>query len=100
MRISDWSSDVCSSDLANNLPTATPFRCQDLFDNEHRNYVGELGTSGSPKLAGHVKAADLLLVVGARLGEMTTGGYKLVSIPRPEQTLVHVYMDPSELGRV
>src|SRR3546814_16091664 len=78
MRISDWSSDVCSSDLANNLPTATSFRCQDLFDNEHRNYVGELGTSVSPKLAGHVKAADLLLVVGARLGEMTTDRKRVV----------------------
>ena len=44
--------------------------------------------------------ADLLIVVGSRMGEMTTGGYKLLKLPKPEQTLVHVYMDPGELGRV
>ncbi|MGE4219250.1 MAG: thiamine pyrophosphate-binding protein [Alphaproteobacteria bacterium] len=99
-----WSQAACDDIRAfaeaNDLPVATSFRCQDLFDNEHRNYAGELGTSVSPALAKRVREADLLLVVGARLGEMTTGGYALVNVPVPAQTLVHVYMDPDELGRV
>lgn len=47
-----------------------------------------------------MRTADLLLVVGSRLGEMTTSGYKLIDIPKPQQKLVHVYPDPEELGRV
>lgn len=99
-----WSERACADILAfaeaNNLPTCASFRCQDLFDNAHRNYVGDLGTSVSPQLAARVKETDLLVVVGARMGEMTTGGYSLVKLPKPDQTLVHVYMDPTELGRV
>ena len=99
-----WNTAACGDILAfaeaNNLPTCASFRCQDLMDNEHRNYVGDLGTSVSPQLAARVKETDLLIVVGSRLGEMTTGGYTLVKLPKPDQTLVHVYMDPTEMGRV
>lgn len=99
-----WSKESCADILAyaeaNDLPTCASFRCQDLFDNEHKNYAGDLGTSISPRLAARVGEADLLIVVGARLGEMTTSGYKLVKLPKPAQKLVHVYMDPGELGRV
>jgi len=92
--------DIQAFAEANNLPTCASFRCQDLFDNDHPNYVGDLGTSISPGLAQRVRDTDLFIVVGARLGEMTTSGYSLVKLPKPEQTLVHVYMDPTELGRV
>ena len=99
-----WSKQACADILAyaeaNNLPTCASFRCQDLFDNEHRNYAGDLGTSVSPKLAKRVGEADLLIVVGARMGEMTTGGYTLLKLPKPAQKMVHVYMDPGEIGRV
>jgi acetolactate synthase-1/2/3 large subunit len=47
-----------------------------------------------------VREADLLLVLGARLGEMTTGGYSLFSIPNPKQTMIHAYPGSDELGRV
>ena len=83
-----------------NLPLAASFRCQDLFDNGHPNYAGDVGIGINPKLAERVKNADLLIVVGARLGEMTTSGYTLVSIPVPRQTLVHVHASAEELGRV
>lgn len=85
---------------ANNLPVAASFRCQDIIDNECPCYVGELGTSVSPSLAQAVREADLLLVVGARLGDMTTNGYSLVDVPQPRQALIHVHPDPEELGRV
>jgi len=82
------------------LPVAAVFRCQDCFDNTHPNYVGDVGIGINPKLAQRVKEADLLLVLGARLGEMTTSGYSLLDIPRPKQKLVHVYPGAEELGRV
>ena len=83
-----------------NLPVIASFRCQDHFDNYHPNYAGELGISCNPKLAARVQAADLLLVLGARLGEMTTNGYSLVEIPVPRQTLIHAHPGAEELGRV
>jgi acetolactate synthase-1/2/3 large subunit len=82
------------------LPVATTFRRQDRFDNRHPHYAGDLGIGANPKLAARVRDADLLLVIGARLGETTTGGYALVAPPCPRQALVHVHADPDELGRV
>jgi acetolactate synthase-1/2/3 large subunit len=83
-----------------NLPVGASFRCQDFFDNDHKNYAGDVGIGINPKLGERVKNADLLLVVGARLGEMTTSGYTLLEPPVPQQTLVHVHASPEELGRV
>jgi acetolactate synthase-1/2/3 large subunit len=85
---------------SNDLPVGASFRCQDLMDNTHRNYVGHVGIGVEPALAVRVKTADLLLVVGARLGEMTTSGYTLLQVPTPKQTLVHVHAGAEELGRV
>lgn len=101
---SGWSeaarADMTAFAEAFHLPVTVGFRCQDRMDNAHPLYVGELGTSVSPKLARRVKDADLLLVVGERLGEMTTNGYTLVEPPMPRQRLVHVHPGPEELGRV
>ncbi|RAK28172.1 acetolactate synthase large subunit [Falsochrobactrum ovis] len=82
------------------LPVAASFRCQDIFDNTHRLYAGEMGTSISPDLIKRVKNADLLVVVGARLGEMTTQSYELIDIPVPKQKLIHIHPGAEELGRV
>ncbi|HEY5292666.1 MAG TPA: thiamine pyrophosphate-dependent enzyme, partial [Burkholderiales bacterium] len=101
---SGWNASACA-DLrtfieANGLPAACAFRFQDLFDNSHANYAGDIGVGINPRLAQRVKDADLLLVIGARLGEMTTSGYTLLSVPRPAQKLVHVHAGAEELGRV
>jgi acetolactate synthase-1/2/3 large subunit len=85
---------------AHALPVGCVFRRQDRFDNRHASYAGDVGIGANPKLLQKVKEADLLLVVGARLGEITTGGYTLIDIPTPRQKLVHVHPDPEELGRV
>ncbi|MFT3777361.1 MAG: thiamine pyrophosphate-binding protein [Ottowia sp.] len=82
------------------LPVANAFRFQDTFDNHHPLYAGDVGIGINPALAERVRAADLLLAVGPRLGEMTTGGYTLLTPPRPAQALVHIHPDPTELGRV
>ena len=84
----------------NQLPVSAAFRFQSLFDNTHDNYVGDVGIGINPKLAKRVKEADLILAIGPRLGEMTTGGYTLLNIPVPEQDLVHVYPGAEELGRL
>ena len=92
--------DIAAFCEANELPVATAFRRQDYVDNRSRVFAGHVGVGIDPALATRVTEADLLLVVGPRLGEMTTGGYTLVEPPLPRQTLVHVHAGAEELGRV
>jgi acetolactate synthase I/II/III large subunit len=75
-------------------------RCQDYVDNAHPNYIGHLGIAAEPPLVARIKEADPLIVLGPRLGEMTTAGYTILKPPRPGKTLVHIHADPAELGRV
>jgi acetolactate synthase-1/2/3 large subunit len=82
------------------LPVAPAFRYQDYIDNRHRCQVGCAGIGVDPALAAAIKSADLLIVVGARLGEMTTSQYTLLEVPSPRQFLVHVHPSPHELGSV
>ena len=88
------------SPSATAFPTAAAFRRQDAIGNDCGVYAGQLGYGPNPKLQQRIREADLLLVVGARLGEATTDGYKLVTPDHPDQLLVHVHPDPNELGRV
>ena len=83
-----------------NLPVGCAFRRQDLFDNRHPNYAGDVGIAVNPALAQRITAADLILCVGARLGEMTTGGYSLLAAPKASQKLIHIHAGAEELGRV
>ena len=82
------------------LPVGCAFRFQDLFDNAHPNYAGDVGIGINPKLAARVREADLIIAIGPRLGEMTTNGYTLLQAPRPQQQLVHIHAGAEELGRV
>jgi acetolactate synthase I/II/III large subunit len=76
------------------------FRFQDIFDNHHPLYAGDVGIGLNPKLAARIKESDLIIAVGPRLGEMTTGGYTLLQPPRPKQKLVHIHASAEELNRV
>ncbi|HYZ90715.1 MAG TPA: thiamine pyrophosphate-binding protein [Myxococcales bacterium] len=101
---SGWTEAACA-DLrkfveAWRLPVTCAFRFQDLFDNDHPQYAGDVGIGINPKLARRMQEADLALVLGARLGEMTTSGYTLLDAPVPRQTLVHAHAGAEELGRV
>ncbi|MEO6153378.1 MAG: thiamine pyrophosphate-binding protein [Croceibacterium sp.] len=82
------------------LPVATAFRRQDAVPPSSPVYAGNLGFGPSPRLVERIKAADLVLAVGARLGEATTDGYTLITPDHPGQVLVHVHPDPTELNRV
>jgi acetolactate synthase-1/2/3 large subunit len=99
-----WSAAACA-DLqafvtAFNLPVGCSYRCQDLIDNRDPHYVGDVAVGLNPKLADRFKQCDLLLVIGARLGEWTTVNYTLFDVPRPRMKFVHVHAGAEELGRV
>ncbi len=82
------------------LPVITSWRRKDRFDNHHHHYAGELGLGANPALVARVKAADLVLAIGARLGENVTQAYTLFGPAGEAPTLVHLHPDPDALGRV
>ena len=86
--------------MRSGLPVATAFRRQDAISNDSPVYAGNLGYGPNPKLVERIRKADLVMVVGARLGEATTDGYELITPDHPGQVLIHVHPDPEELGRV
>ncbi|MFO1330593.1 MAG: thiamine pyrophosphate-binding protein [Rubrivivax sp.] len=101
---SGWDAEACLAlqRFAENwqLPVGCAFRFQDTFDNRHPQYAGDVGIAINPKLAERIRQSDLVIAVGPRLGEMTTGGYTLLQAPRPVQKLVHIHAGAEELGRV
>ena len=90
--ISNWA-------IAAGVPLISAFRRQDAVPNDCSVWAGNLGYGPNPKLASRVREADLLLVIGARLGEATTDGYTLITPDHPGQKLVHVHPDAAELDR-
>ncbi|MDB5897975.1 MAG: transcriptional regulator, Fis family [Ramlibacter sp.] len=82
------------------LPVGNAFRFQDCFDNHHPLYAGDVGIGINPKLAARIKESDLIVAIGPRLGEMTTGGYTLLTPPKAKQKLVHIHASAEELNRV
>ena len=82
------------------LPVCTTFRRLHLFDALHPCYAGDLGIGPNPKLVERIKSADLVAVIGGRLGELPSQSYTLIDIPRPKMTFVHVHPGAEELGRV
>ncbi|MBV9825262.1 MAG: thiamine pyrophosphate-binding protein [Alphaproteobacteria bacterium] len=101
---SGWS-DAAAADIArfaqtSDIPVCCSFRRQDIVDNRLDCFVGDLGTGAAPTLVARFKAADLVLAVGARLGEITSQSYTLMDVPDPGPTLIHVHAAAEELGRV
>ena len=82
------------------LPVTNAFRFQDTFDNHHPQYAGDVGIGIAPALTARVRDADLIIAIGPRLGEMTTGGYTLLKAPKTHQKLVHIHASAEELNRV
>ncbi len=99
-----WDAESCA-DLRRfaeswNLPISASFRAQDRMNNDHAHYVGDVGIGINPRLAERVREADVIVALGARLGEMTTSNYTLIAPPEPGQALIHVHPGAEELGRV
>lgn len=85
---------------AHDLPVVAAFRRQDAFRNTHDCYAGELGTGPNPKLVEKFKTADLVILLGTRFSEITSQSYTLLSAPKPQCKLVHIYPAKEEIGRV
>jgi acetolactate synthase I/II/III large subunit len=101
---SRWSQDASDriARLAEkySLPVCTTFRRLHLFDALHPCYAGDLGIGPNPKLVERIKSADLVVLIGGRMGELPSQSYTLFNIPRPQMTFVHVHPGAEELGRV
>jgi len=101
---SRWSESACAALMRFaerfQLPVATTFRRGHLFDAAHPCYAGDFGIGPNPKLHARVRSADLVLLIGGRLSEMSSQGYTLLDIPEPQVKLVHVHPGAEELGRV
>ncbi|MDB5856100.1 MAG: ilvG 2 [Herminiimonas sp.] len=101
---SEWTQagcdDIATFIRANALPVSASFRRQHLFDNDDPHYVGHVSLGINPKLAQRLRDTDLLIVLGSRLSEVPSQGYTLFESPTPTQRMVHVHVDPNELGRV
>ena len=82
------------------MPTVLSFRRKDLLDNTHASYIGDIGLGANPKLIERIKAADLVIALGARLGENPTQGYSLFTREQAAASLVHIHPSDRELGRV
>src|SRR3954451_19818862 len=99
-----WTDQACADiarfAMANDLPVCCSFRRQDIVDNTRSCFVGDLGTGAASSLVARVKSADLVLAIGARIGEITSQSYTLMGIPDPGKVLIHVHPSAEELGRV
>ena len=101
---SRWTPEACAAITrfaeTQNLPVITSYRRLPLFDSSHPNYAGDLGIGPNPKLISRLKASDLIILAGGRLGEIPSQAYTLLDIPSPQTKLVHIFPDAMELGRV
>ena len=99
-----WSEDagdaVAAWCAAGGIPLAAAWRCQDYVDNEASCYAGHLGIGADPALRDRLRDADVLLVLGSRLGDIETAGFATIAPPGVGRTLIHVHPDPDEIGRV
>src|SRR5215472_15256542 len=101
---SGWTDEACRDIAnfaqANDLPVCCSFRRQDIVDNRLPCFVGDLSTGAAPALIDGFRQADLVLAVGARIGEITSQSYSLLGIPDPGKVLIHIHVAAEELGRV
>jgi acetolactate synthase-1/2/3 large subunit/sulfoacetaldehyde acetyltransferase len=79
------------------LPMITAYGRNDAVPNSHPHYIGPLGRAGSPEAAAACRRADLLLVVGSRLGNFTT--YYDQRYIQPGTRIVQIDIDSRDIGR-
>ena len=82
------------------IPVATAWRHQDLFNTNHPNFSCHLAFNMPPIFKETLNESDLIIGIGTRLGDVVTQGYKIPSAPQPIQKLIHIYNDTKPLGKV
>jgi thiamine pyrophosphate-dependent acetolactate synthase large subunit-like protein len=79
------------------VPTITAYGRNDAVPNDDPLYVGPLGRAGSTEAAAACRRADVLLVVGSRLGNFTT--FYDDRYIQPSTRIVQIDIDARDLGR-
>ncbi|MBO0905981.1 thiamine pyrophosphate-dependent enzyme [Jiella sonneratiae] len=85
---------------ASDIPVVSVFRYQDQYDNFSPTFCGEAGVGMTPSVKALIAEADLILALNIRFGENSTAGYTLLTVPEPNQALVHVHGSDGEIGKV
>lgn len=67
------------------------------FPERHRHYLGVLGLAGHSEVLEYLKTADVTLVVGSRLGDLSTNGWS--GSVAPSRALIHADREPAPVGR-
>lgn len=81
------------------LPVTAAFRCQDFVDNRKPSYVGHAGIAIEPTLKSGLEQSDVLIVIGANLGDVTTGNYSHITSPVPDQKLIHIHPNAADISK-
>jgi acetolactate synthase-1/2/3 large subunit len=78
------------------IPVLTSYKRQDAFPNSHPNYLGNLSNANKQARDLVSDEADLVVVIGCRLNQQTTG---IFSLPRPGQPFIQIYSDEQNIGQ-
>jgi acetolactate synthase I/II/III large subunit len=78
------------------IPVLTAYKRQDAFPNSHANYAGNLANANRGTRALVTDETDLLVVVGCRLNQPTTGGF---TFPKPGQSYIQIDADETYIGQ-
>ncbi len=78
------------------IPVIASWRRPDVVPNDHPGYLGVTGAWSAPTVRRRLEEADVLLVLGARLNQVATHGYR---IPVASTRWVHVDPEPRTAGR-
>jgi acetolactate synthase-1/2/3 large subunit len=73
------------------VPIVSSWRRGDVFPNDNALYLGMTGNGSPSNVRARLEAADALLVLGSRLGEITSFGYQ---IPGPNTRWAQVDLEP------
>jgi acetolactate synthase-1/2/3 large subunit len=73
------------------VPVVSSWRRGDVFPNDNPLYLGMTGAGAPGNVRSRIENADALLVLGCRLGEITTFGYQ---IPGPTTRWAQVDIEP------
>jgi acetolactate synthase-1/2/3 large subunit len=78
------------------IPVLTSYKRQDAFPNSHPNYIGNLANANKHTRNLVANEADLVVVIGSRLNQQTTGGF---AFPKPGQPFIQIYPDQETIGQ-
>tara|TARA_B100001123_G_C15300754_1_gene1020947 strand:- start:532 stop:2196 length:1665 start_codon:yes stop_codon:yes gene_type:complete len=76
------------------IPIAVTFRKGDLFNNQHKNYIGSIGVGPDSNLISYAENSDLIILIGGEFGEIETKKFARFKKSDDKQLIFHVTSDP------